>query len=343
MPWLCAVFADGIAEQNVRNVWTAYLWSGCYCLAVYNAPLLAASLVKVWIFAGLSGDCPRLSLRCGPRVIILWWELRLLLCMRGVRSHNSSTQFQTRMFPCQLDWIHHSLVKLNLCHLSLCVGVYWSRVGVTTGLLEARSREEWRYPERSRCDNDQAPDTLSCPRSFADFLYCPRDRDCDLLDTSSPCSTRDNSQSRFHVQVSGSQRWCECFVSLSDNSDLVLLNNFHYLVRCHFQWAPIESWTHHQHQVHFLMLLNCCTVSRFPSWKPCSNRMVWNYWQSLTTTVKIWRARPHPSRQYFSQSVFQRWTATLGINKITILWFIFFDWMVLQWNIGENFKQLNWH
>ena len=60
MPWLCSVFADGIAEQNVRIVWTAYLWFGSYCLAVYNALLLAASLVRVWIFARLwvVSDCP---------------------------------------------------------------------------------------------------------------------------------------------------------------------------------------------------------------------------------------------------------------------------------------------
>ena len=308
---------------------------------------MPCSSLPVLLECGFLLACLSLSLRCGPRVIILWWVLRLLLCMRGVRSHNSSTQFQTRMFPCQLDWIHHRFGETVLLpSLQLC----WCLL-VPCG----RSRQDYWRQEVERNgerngDIQRGPGVimirLQTPSAARDHLltsYCPRDRDCDLLDTAAALQSRDNSQSRFHVQVSGSQRWCECFVSLSDNSDLVLLNNFHYLVRCHFQWVPIESWKHHQHQLHFLMLLNCCTVSRFPSWKPCSNRMVWNYWQSLTTTVKIWRARPHPSRQYFSQSVFQRWTATLGINKITILWFIFFDWMVLQWNIGENFKQLNWH
>ena len=193
--------------------------------------------------------------------------------MRGVRSHNSSTQFQTRMFPCQLDWIHHSLVKLY--------SAVSPSVLVFIGPVWASRQDYWRQEVERNGDIQRGPGVimirLQTPSAARDHLltsYCPRDRDCDLLDTSSPRSTRDNSQSRFHVQVSGSQRWCECFVSLSDNSDLVLLNNFHYLVRCHFQWAPIESWTHHQHQVHFLMLLNCCTVSRFPSWKPCSNVMV---------------------------------------------------------------------
>ena len=178
MPWLCAVFADGIAEQNVRNVWTAYLWSAGYCLAVYNALLLAASLVRVWIFAWPVCLSPRPSLRCGPRVIILWWVLRPLLCMRGVRSHNSSTQFQTRMFPCQLDWIHHRfgetvlLPSLQLCWC-LLVPCGRSRQDYWRQEVE-RNGEEWRYPERSRCDNDQAPDTLSCPGSFADFLLPPR-------------------------------------------------------------------------------------------------------------------------------------------------------------------------
>ena len=147
------------------------------------------------------------------------------------------------MSPCH--WVHHQrfLLKMKIFFWNLdwtvlccssCVGVYW--------WLCRRSRQDyWRQEaERngdiqrgSRCDNDQAPDSqltgiicwlLTAPEIVTVIYLTPL-----------AVSTSDNSQSRFRVQVSGSQRWCECFVLLSDNSDIVLLNNFHYLVRCHFQ------------------------------------------------------------------------------------------------------------